>query len=66
MPSVCPHLTTVFGCGILKMVGLKMQEFCPRINMLKGIFIKKNPSMNYGLSKSAKTVLSKSILDVKN
>jgi hypothetical protein len=48
------------------MVGLKMQEFCPRINMLKGIFIKKNPSMNYGLSKSAKTVLSKSILDVKN
>ena len=23
------------GCGILKMVGLKMHAFCPRINMLK-------------------------------
>ena len=25
-----------FGCGILKMVGPKMQDFFPRINMLKG------------------------------
>ena len=24
-----------FGCGILKMVGPKMQDFCPRIDMLK-------------------------------
>ena len=29
-----------FGCGILKMVGPKMQDFCPRINMLKGNFYK--------------------------
>ena len=27
-----------FGCGILKMMGPKMQDFCPRINMLKGFF----------------------------
>ena len=26
-----------FGGGILKMVGPKMQDFCPIINMLKGI-----------------------------
>ena len=25
-----------FGCGILKMVGPKMQDFCPRIDKLKG------------------------------
>ena len=25
-----------FGCGILKMVGPKMQDFCPLYNMLKG------------------------------
>ena len=30
-----------FGCGILKMVGSKMQDFCPRINVLKGILLKK-------------------------
>ena len=29
-----------FGCGILKMVGPKMQDLCPRINVLKGIFLK--------------------------
>ena len=29
-----------FGCGILKMVGPIMQDFCPRINMLKGNFFK--------------------------
>ena len=40
-----------FGCGILKMVGPKKQDFWPRIN---------------GSSKSAKIVLSKSIFDVKN
>jgi hypothetical protein len=31
-----------FGCGILKMVGPKMQDFCPRINMLIGIFFKQS------------------------
>ena len=25
-----------FGCGILKIVGPKMQDFCPKIDMLKG------------------------------
>ena len=30
-----------FGCGIFKMVGSKMQGFCPRINMLKGVLFKK-------------------------
>ena len=29
-----------FGCEIFKMVGPKMQAFCPRINMLKGNFFK--------------------------
>ena len=47
-----------FGCGILK------QDFWPRINTLKGFFL--NSSMNYGSSKSAKIVPSKSIFDVKN
>jgi hypothetical protein len=27
-----------FGCGISKMVGPKKQDFCPKINMLKGNF----------------------------
>ena len=27
------HILCQFGCGILKMVGPKMQDFCPRINM---------------------------------
>ena len=31
-----------FGCGILKIVGPKMQDFCPRINMLKGNFFLNN------------------------
>ena len=31
-------LPNQFGCGISKMVGLKKQAFCPRINMLKGNF----------------------------
>ena len=34
-------LTQEGECGILKMVGPKMQDFCPRINMLKGKFFKK-------------------------
>ena len=29
-----------FGCGILKMVGPKMQDFLPRINKLKEFFLK--------------------------
>ena len=29
-----------FGCEILKMVGPKMQDFCSRISMLKGFFLK--------------------------
>ena len=44
------------------MVGPKMQYFDPRINMLKG----NHPIMNYGLSKSAKIVLLKSIFFVEN
>ena len=56
--------TCQFGCGILKMMGPKMQDICPRINILKGFFL--NPSMNSGSSKSAKIVLSKSIFNVKN
>ena len=31
-----------FGCGILKMMGPKIQDFCPRINMVKGIFSKQS------------------------
>ena len=46
------------------MVGPKKQEFWPRINILKGLFL--NLSMNYGSSKSAKIVLSMSIFIVKN
>jgi hypothetical protein len=34
------------------MVGPKMQDFCPRISMLKGFL--NNPNINYGSSKSAK------------
>ena len=43
----------------------KKRIFWPRINILKGFFFQ-NPSMNYGSSKSAKIVLSKSIFNVKN
>ena len=42
------------------MVVPKKQDFWPRINILKGIFVL-SPSMNYDSSKSAKIVLSKSI-----
>ena len=35
-----------FGCGILKMVGPKKQDFWPKINILRGMFFK-DPSMNY-------------------
>ena len=54
--------TGQFGCGILKIVNPKMQEFCPRINLLKGKLF----TMNYGSSKSAEIVLSKSIFYFKN
>ena len=43
-----------------------MQDFWPRINILKGILFLKNLSINYGSSKSDKIVFSKSIFDVKN
>ena len=32
----CISFVCQFGCGILKMVGPKMQDFCPRVDMLKG------------------------------
>ena len=51
-----------FGCGILKMVGPKMKDFCPRMNMLKGFFLN-SPTMNYGSSKSADIVQSCPIFD---
>ena len=35
-----------------------MQNFCHKINMLKGIFFFNNPIMNHGFSKSAEIVLS--------
>ena len=44
-----------------KEVGPKKLDFWPRINILKGFFF-----LNYGSSKSAKIVLSKSIFEVKN
>ena len=47
------------------MVGPKMQDFCLRINMLKGIFFL-NPTMTDGSSKSAEIVLLESIIYVKN
>ena len=50
---ICPGQ---FGCGILKMVGPKMQDFCPK----KEIVLKQSTS------KSAKIVHSKSIFYVKN
>ena len=48
------------------MVGPKMQDFCPRINMLPRKIFLNNLTSNDSLSKSAKIVLSMSILDVKN
>ena len=45
----------------LLLVGPKKQEFWPKINIFKGRFFLKNLSMNYGSSKRAKVVLSKSI-----
>ena len=47
----CPNICTIkyqFGCGISKMVGPKKQDFCPRINILKG---KKNRLMDVSPSK---------------
>ena len=48
------------------MVGPKKQAFWPRVNMPPRKNLEKNPMSNDSLSKSAKIVLSKSILDVKN
>ena len=47
------------------MVCPKTHDFWPRTNILREKN-KKIPSMDDGLSKSAKIILSKSILDVKN
>ena len=33
MVAVSPVIKGQFGCGILKMAGPKMQDFCPRINI---------------------------------
>ena len=43
------------------MVGPKKQDFWPRINILKVLFL--NVWLNYGSSKSAKIVHSKSIFE---
>ena len=48
------------------MVGPKKQEFWPRINILKENLFFFKLLMNYGSSKSAKIIHSKSILNVKN
>ena len=61
--GTCPEHQRQFGCGNSKMVGPKRQDFWPRVNILKGFFLKQ--SMNYSSSKSTKIVLSKSIFDVK-
>ena len=68
MGVVCTlYVQCQFGCGILKMVGPKMQDFAQESTCSKEIVLKQNnPAMNYGSSKSAKIVLSKSILYVKN
>ena len=55
-----------FDCGILKMVGPKKARFLAKNQHTQGKSFSKNPSMNYGSSKSAKIVLSKSIFNVKN
>jgi len=47
-------------------VGPKKQGFGLRINILEGNIFFKTPSMNSDSSNSAKIVLSKSIVDVKN
>ena len=52
-----------FGCGILKMMGPKIQDFLPRIN-IQGFFLKSVDELQF--VKIAKIVLSKSIFDVKN
>ena len=54
-----------FGCGILKLMGSKKQDFWPRIKILRGFFLNLSP-MNDDSSKSAQIVLSKSIFHVKN
>ena len=47
------------------MMGPENVRFLAKNQHTQRIFLK-NPSMKYGLSKSAKIVLSKSIFDVKN
>ena len=53
-----------FGCGILKLVGPKKQDFCPRINILEG-FLKK---ICWWISVCQKVpkLYFQSIFDVKN
>ena len=45
--------------------GSKNVKILPKIQHAQRIFLKNNPAMNYGLSKSAKILLSKSIFYVK-
>ena len=59
-------LSAEFLHGKFIMVGAKKRIFLPRINILKGLFFFQNPLMNYGLLKSTKIGLSKSIFEVKN
>ena len=46
------------------MVGPKRQDFWPRINILNRKLKKKKSLTNYGLSKSAKIILSMSMFNV--
>ena len=51
----------------VRLWNFKDARFLPKNQHAKRIFFKKkHPTMNYGLSKSAEIVLSKSILHVKN
>ena len=67
MGVVCTlYVQCQFGCGTLKMVGPKMQDFAQESTCSKEIVLKQNnPAMNYALSKSAKIILTKSIFYVK-
>ena len=70
VPTASTPAATVsgqFGCGILKVVGPKMQDFLPRNqHAQKNFCFQNNPLMNYGSSESTEIVLSKSIFYVKN
>ena len=50
--------------NVSSIVGPKIQDFCPRIDMLKGNCFK-TILLNYGLSKSAEILLSKSNFYIK-